>query len=80
MTDLRAPIERPAVPIDAPRCPLCGEPNACAPAASGSFDSPCWCTELSIPPELLARLPAESRGTACICRACALSAGARPKG
>lgn len=80
MTDQTPWPERPAAPLDAPRCPLCGQPNACAPAASGSFESTCWCTELALPADLFARLPAEARGTACICRACAVAAGAQPKG
>lgn len=67
------------LPLDAPQCPLCGQPNACVPSASGRFDGACWCTELTLPPALFARLPESARGTACICRACALAAGARPR-
>lgn len=61
----------PDCPLPACRCPLCGEPNGCAPAASGTFDSPCWCTTVQIPAAVLARLPAAQRGRACICRTCA---------
>lgn len=53
-------------------CPLCGGPNGCAPAASGSLDSACWCTETKITPELLARVPEALRNKACICRDCAM--------
>ena len=51
------------------RCPLCGGDNRCAmevERASGQ------------PPDLLARLPAEAAGKACICATClaAFTAGA----
>ncbi|MBI4292960.1 MAG: cysteine-rich CWC family protein [Betaproteobacteria bacterium] len=55
-------------------CPLCGGPNGCAPAASGTFGSPCWCNEASFSPELLARVPEAIRGKACICRTCVAAA------
>ncbi|MDZ7858232.1 cysteine-rich CWC family protein [Sphaerotilus sp.] len=58
-------------PLPACHCPLCGGPNGCAPALSGTFDSPCWCTTVEMPAKVLARLPAAQRGQACICRACA---------
>ena len=56
--------------LNASLCPLCGRPNACGAAAEGRFDVACWCTTVRFPPELLARVPAGSRGQACICRAC----------
>jgi hypothetical protein len=59
-----------AIPIPAPNCPLCGGPNACGPACSGSFDTPCWCLETPIPAELVDSLPDAQRGRACICRDC----------
>ena len=62
-------------PIDPARCPLCGEPNACALAADGSA-SACWCAAESFDAALLARLPAESAGRACICRRCQRAAAA----
>ena len=46
--------ERLLTPLPATGCPLCGGPNGCAPAVSGSFDSPCWCTTVQIPAEVLA--------------------------
>ena len=52
-------------------CPLCGGPNGCAPAASGSFDTPCWCTATPIDPAVLARIPEAQRNLACVCRQCA---------
>ena len=51
-------------------CPLCGGPNGCAAAASGSCETQCWCGAVTIPPELIARVPEHLRREACICRAC----------
>lgn len=59
--------------LAAPTCPLCNGPNACAPAASGSLDSPCWCTDASISADALARVPDAMIGKACLCRSCATS-------
>ncbi len=53
------------------RCPLCGQPNGCVPARTGRFDQPCWCTELTFRPEVLARVPADLQRKACLCRVCA---------
>jgi len=57
--------------IDALICPICGEPNQCEAAASGDPNAPCWCRAVSFSPEVLARIPAEARGLACVCRQCA---------
>lgn len=60
-------------PEDPTRCPLCGGDNRCAmeiERASGQTQPPCWCTTQTFPPELLARLPAEAAGKACICPRC----------
>ena len=53
-------------------CPLCGGPNACAPAQSGSFATVCWCASATLDRAVLDRL-AGSTGAraACICRHCA---------
>lgn len=68
----------PGVPLANHRCPLCGGPNGCAPAACGRFDVACWCTELRIPSATLARVPEGQRGLACLCAACAgATTGAR---
>ena len=64
-------LNPPATPVPAHACPLCGGPNACAAAQSGSFDTPCWCREATFSPDLLARLPDEERGQACVCQDCA---------
>ncbi|WP_304995858.1 cysteine-rich CWC family protein [Salinispirillum sp. LH 10-3-1] len=58
-------------PLPNLHCPVCGEPNACAPAASGSFDTPCWCTEVVIDPDALAKIPEHLRQQACLCKRCA---------
>lgn len=55
-------------------CPLCGERNECAPAQGGSFDSPCWCTDIVVDAAALARLPEAERNKSCLCRRCATSA------
>ena len=60
--------------IDATRCPVCGEPNRCAMEVereTGRPQPPCWCTQVDFQREVLAQVPAEARGQACVCRACA---------
>lgn len=58
-------------PLNAPTCPLCGGPNGCAAAATGSFDAACWCRDVAFGPALIARVPEAARDAACICRRCA---------
>ena len=56
------------------RCPLCGQANTCAmeiERASGVQQPPCWCLGVIFGPEVLARVPADARNSACICVACA---------
>ncbi|MDE2593851.1 MAG: cysteine-rich CWC family protein [Burkholderiales bacterium] len=60
-----------AASCDTSVCPLCGGPNGCEPARLGRQDVPCWCTTASFSPELLARVPADLKGRACICAKCA---------
>lgn len=70
-----------ANPTDPARCPLCGQPNACAmevERATGQPQPPCWCTQLDFTPALLDQVPASARGQACICRACAAPAARAP--
>ncbi len=64
---------RPAIMQAKPHlyCPLCGDANQCAPAQSGSLDSPCWCRTAQINPAALALIPSEQRGEACLCPRCA---------
>jgi hypothetical protein len=54
-------------------CPRCGAPNECAPARSGSFDTPCWCSAVVVDPAMLAALPDDQLGRACLCRRCVTS-------
>ena len=68
-------MSAPAIPLPALACPLCGGPNGCAPAACGSFDVACWCTQVRFPEALLARVPAEAKDRACLCAACVAAAG-----
>lgn len=58
-------------PLPEVHCPLCGGPNGCVPASSGSFAGACWCKDVTFSPELLARVPEAARQRACICRRCA---------
>ncbi|MFO1304418.1 MAG: cysteine-rich CWC family protein [Burkholderiales bacterium] len=61
-------------PLPELRCPLCGEPNACAPARSGSFDTPCWCASVRFDPAALA---AAAGKPGCLCAKCAGGGGQR---
>lgn len=66
-------------PYPADRCPLCGQPNACAmeiQKATGKVPDTCWCVNMGFTPELLAQVPTEAQGKACICAACARAAQA----
>jgi len=65
------------LPLPNTRCPLCGEPNGCAPSLSGSFSGECWCTTLRIAPEVLARIPDAQRNVVCLCRRCATGSADR---
>ncbi|WP_084545094.1 MULTISPECIES: cysteine-rich CWC family protein [Derxia] len=47
-------------------CPLCHQPNRCGISDFAN----CWCRALPVPPALLATLPPELRGKACLCRNC----------
>ncbi|MDT3680347.1 MAG: cysteine-rich CWC family protein [Burkholderiaceae bacterium] len=58
-------------PLRACVCPRCGAANHCAPAASGSFDVPCWCTRVVVSRRALSEVPTSLRGKACLCPACA---------
>ncbi len=58
---------------DAIRCPLCGGDNRCAmeiERTTGQKTGPCWCVSQTFSAELLARLPAQAQGKACICVHC----------
>lgn len=73
MTHTNDPRPLDAAP-DPARCPLCGEPNACAMETArrtGQAASSCWCVQARFSPELLARVPAAAQRLACICARCA---------
>lgn len=53
--------------LDPTRCPLCAEPNACGAAAG---EERCWCFDVQLSPEALARVPEEALGRICICAKC----------
>ena len=59
-----------AAAFDAGLCPLCGRPNACQMCSTAAAKGPCWCYEVELPAELLARVPEAFRNRACICRDC----------
>jgi hypothetical protein len=54
------------------RCPLCGAENNCGIALG---QTTCWCFSTPVPPEVVARIPAEQRNQVCVCRQCAESTG-----
>jgi hypothetical protein len=58
--------------LNASQCPLCGGLNDCQLCSLAVYKGPCWCMKVKIPDELIARVPAESRNKACICRACVM--------
>lgn len=66
--------------VDTTRCPLCGGDNRCAmeiERETGVPQAPCWCVTASFDSALLARLPEQAEGKACICASCV--AAASPK-
>lgn len=66
--------------IDPLICPVCGGDNGCALLAGRPIET-CWCLRTRVPKELLAAIPDERRGKACVCRACATrGAPAKPNG
>jgi len=58
------------VSFDPSRCPLCGRANQCLLCSPVAYKGQCWCTQVEVPAELLARVPEHLRNRACICRAC----------
>lgn len=73
-------MTHPPPTVDPNRCPLCGGDNLCAmeiERATGQPQPPCWCLSSSFAPELLAQLPAQADGLACICARCVAAHAAR---
>jgi hypothetical protein len=65
---------------DPARCPLCGASNLCAMEVERQTGEPppaCWCMQADFSAALLARVPAATRGLACICARCAAEAAAQ---
>ena len=58
--------------VKASQCPLCGRPNDCQLCTTAAYKGPCWSTRVEIPEPLLARVPAELRIHACLCRECVM--------
>jgi hypothetical protein len=58
--------------LGAAQCPLCGRSNECQLCTAAAYKGPCWCATVSIPEELIARVPAERRNKACLCRNCVM--------
>ncbi|MBA4267466.1 MAG: hypothetical protein C0453_20530 [Comamonadaceae bacterium] len=59
--------------FDPTHCPLCGGDNRCAmeiERATGLQQPPCWCVSATFSPDLLARIPADAGGKACVCATC----------
>ena len=56
-------------------CPLCGQANGCLNLGAQDVNRACWCNDPAIkfPQALLAQIPPQLRGKACICKSCALS-------
>lgn len=56
-------------------CPLCGKANGCLNLGAQDVNRTCWCNDPAIkfPEALLASIPAQLRGKACICKSCVLS-------
>lgn len=59
--------------FDPAHCPICGGDNRCAmeiERETGVQQLPCWCVSATFDPELLAQIPADAEGKACVCAKC----------
>ena len=68
--------------FDPCRCPLCGQPNACAMAPTNTgatAPGPCWCTQVQFSTDLLKQVPEAARNKACICAACVAASEDAPR-
>nr|WP_315466390.1 cysteine-rich CWC family protein [uncultured Rhodoferax sp.] len=75
--------QTPAANVNPEVCPVCGQGNRCAmeiEKLTGQPQGPCWCTQVDFSAELLSRIPAQARGKACLCEACATQSGATRSG
>ncbi|WP_217647369.1 cysteine-rich CWC family protein [Amphritea atlantica] len=59
--------------IDPTVCPLCHQDNGCGGISSSVAEPDCWCRspDIAFPEALLALVPEEAKGKACICKSCA---------
>lgn len=67
------PIAPPTGALDPAHCPICGGDNRCAMEIerdTGVAQPPCWCVSATFSADLLARIPADAEGKACICANC----------
>lgn len=53
-------------------CPICGKENHCG-QEQGLPEGACWCRHIEIPKELIALVPDDLKGKACICQDCIVS-------
>jgi hypothetical protein len=51
-------------------CPICGQPNNCRHDESLAAGNRCWCSDIKVSPRVLAMVPPEQLGKACICQDC----------
>lgn len=61
-------------PTQTELCPLCGNANQCnlAEGAEGADAAvPCWCFDVAVSKEALARVPVEKIDKTCLCPRCA---------
>lgn len=55
--------------IDKRKCPICGKNNSCIHEQDLQDDT-CWCSHIEVPKELIAQIPDNLKGKACICHDC----------
>lgn len=55
-------------------CPLCNKSNDCGNINTCTSSQSCWCNDPAIvfSKTLLDKIPEDTKGKACICKACAL--------
>ena len=58
-------------PLQEMQCAVCGMPNECSAALTGTFNEPCWCASMQISSNVLVLVLESKRGKACVCKACA---------
>jgi len=64
------------------QCPLCHRANACAMEVAKATGQPvqrCWCVDAVFTPALMAQIPDNAKGVACVCAQCAALPTATPQ-